>query len=44
MVSGKVVSFFIAFQESFGVVEVFLWFPGIVSGGKSFPLLSYGIT
>ena len=31
-------SFFIGFQESFGIVEVFLWFPGIVSGGKSFPL------
>ena len=30
-------SFFIGFQESFGIVEVFLWFPGIVSGGKSFP-------
>ena len=30
-------SFFIVFQESFGVVEVLLRFPGIVSGGKTFP-------
>ena len=30
-------SFFISFQESFGIVEVSLRFPGIVSGGKSFP-------
>ena len=36
-------SFFIGFQESFGVVEVFLWFPGIVSSGKSFPLDKEGM-
>ena len=38
MVSDKVVSFFIGFQESFGIVEVFLRFPGIVTSGKTFPL------
>ena len=36
-------SFFIGFQESFGIVEVFLWFPGIVSGGKSFPFDKEGM-
>ena len=41
--SGKVVSVFIDFQDSFGVVEVFLWFPGIVSGGKPFPFDKEGV-
>ena len=36
-------SFFIGFQDLFGVVEVFLWFPGIVSGGKSFPFDKEGV-
>ena len=40
---GKFMSFFIVFQNSFGVVEVFLWFPGIVSGGKSFPFDKEGM-
>ena len=35
--------FFIGFQESFGIVEVFLWFPGVVSGGKSFPFDKEGV-
>ena len=35
--------FFIGFQDSFGVVEVFLWFPGVVSGGKSFPFNKEGV-
>ena len=40
---GKFVLFFIAFQDSSGVVEVFLWFPGIVSGGRSFPFDKEGV-
>ena len=36
-------SFFIDFQELFGIVEVFLWFPGIVSSGISFPLDKEGV-
>ena len=36
-------SFFIVFQHSFGIVEVFLWFPGIVSSGKSFPFDKEGM-
>ena len=35
--------FFIGFQDLFGVVEVFLWFPGIVSSGKSFPFDKGGV-
>ena len=35
--------FFIVSQNLFGIVEVSLWFPGIVSGGKSFPLDKEGV-
>ena len=42
-VSGEVVSFFIVFQESFGVVEILLGFPGIVSSGKTFPFDKEGV-
>ena len=40
---GEVVSFFIVFQNLFGIMEVSLWFPGVVSSGKSFPFDKEGM-
>ena len=40
---GELVSFFIVFQNLFGIVKVSFWFPGVVSDGKSFPFDKEGM-